>query len=86
MRAVFIMLKIMKKEVHTMSSELFHDLPDIIDAKMLAETLSISKSGAYALMNEKDLPTLKIRITRFHPFRHTIPGIITGSKLRGISG
>ena len=54
------MLKIMKKEVHTMSSELFHDLPDIIDAKMLAETLSISKSGAYALMNEKDFLTLKI--------------------------
>lgn len=43
-----------------MSSKLFHDLPDIIDAKMLAETLSISKSGAYALMNEKDFPTLKI--------------------------
>ena len=54
------MLKIMKKEVHTMSSELFHGLPDISDAKMLAETLSISKSGAYALMNEKDFPTLKI--------------------------
>lgn len=44
-----------------MSNELFQNLPDIIDAKMLAETLSISKSGAYALMNEKDFPTLKIR-------------------------
>ena len=43
-----------------MSNELFQNLPDIIDAKKLAETLSISKSGAYALMNEKDFPTLKI--------------------------
>ena len=43
-----------------MSNELFQNLPDIIDAKTLAETLSISKSGAYALMNEKDFPTLKI--------------------------
>lgn len=43
-----------------MSNELFQNLPDIIDAKMLAETLSISKSGAYALMNETDFPTLKI--------------------------
>ena len=43
-----------------MSNELFQNLPDIIDAKILAETLSISKSGAYALMNEKDFPTLKI--------------------------
>ena len=55
------MLKNQKtKEVNNMSNELFQNLPDIIDAKMLAETLSISKSGAYALMNEKDFPTLKI--------------------------
>ncbi len=43
-----------------MSKELFQNLPDIIDAKILAEALSISKSGAYALMNEKDFPTLQI--------------------------
>ncbi|SCY61884.1 helix-turn-helix domain-containing protein [Butyrivibrio sp. INlla14] len=43
-----------------MSKELFQNLPDIIDAKILAEALSISKSGAYALMNEKDFPTLHI--------------------------
>ena len=43
-----------------MSKELFQNLPDIIDAKILAEALSISKSGAYTLMNEKDFPTLKI--------------------------
>ena len=55
------MLKNQKtKEDNNMSNELFQNLPDIIDAKMLAETLSISKSGAYALMNEKDFPTLKI--------------------------
>lgn len=55
------MLKNQKtKEDNNMSNELFQNQPDIIDAKMLAETLSISKSGAYALMNEKDFPTLKI--------------------------
>ncbi len=43
-----------------MNHELFSDLPDIIDAKILAETLSISKSGAYALMNEPGFPVLKI--------------------------
>ncbi len=43
-----------------MNHELFSDLPDIIDAKILAETLSISKSGAYSLMNEPGFPVLKI--------------------------
>ena len=43
-----------------MNNELFQNLPDVLDAKRLAEALSISKSGAYALMNEKDFPTLHI--------------------------
>lgn len=43
-----------------MNNELFQNLPDVLDAKHLAEALSISKSGAYALMNEKDFPTLQI--------------------------
>ena len=43
-----------------MNYELFTDMPDIIDAKILAETLSISKSGAYALMAEPGFPVLKI--------------------------
>ena len=43
-----------------MNHELFTDLPDIIDVKALAEALSISKSGAYALINETGFPVLKI--------------------------
>ena len=43
-----------------MSHELFTDLPDIIDAKMLAEALSMSKSGAYNLMSGPDFPVLRL--------------------------
>lgn len=43
-----------------MSKELFEWLPDVLDAKHLSEALSISKSGAYALMNQKGFPVLKI--------------------------
>ena len=43
-----------------MSREIFEQLPDVLDAKRLAEALSISKSGAYALMNQKGFPVLKI--------------------------
>ena len=46
-----------------MSKELFEQLPDVLDAKHLSEALSIlsiSKSGAYALMNQKGFPVLKI--------------------------
>ncbi len=43
-----------------MSREIFEQLPDVLDAKHLAEALSISKSGAYALMNQKGFPVLKI--------------------------
>ncbi len=35
-------------------NELFNDLPDVLDAKALAHALSISKSGAYTLLNQKD--------------------------------
>ena len=41
-------------------NELFNDLPDVLDAKALAHALSISKSGAYTLLNQKDFPTLRI--------------------------
>ena len=34
-------------------NELFNDLPDVLDAKALAHALSISKSGAYTLLNHK---------------------------------
>ena len=41
-------------------NELFNALPDVLDAKALAHALSISKSGAYTLLNQKDFPTLRI--------------------------
>ena len=43
-----------------MSKELFEQLPDVLDVKHLSEALSISKSGAYTLMNQKGFPVLKI--------------------------
>ena len=41
-------------------STIFSDLPDVLDAKTLAQALSISKSSAYALMNLEDFPTLQL--------------------------
>ena len=43
-----------------MSREPFETMPDVIDAKQLAEALQISKAGAYNLMNDPDFPTLRI--------------------------
>ena len=35
-------------------------MPDVMDAKQLAEALQISKAGAYNLLNDPDFPTLRI--------------------------
>lgn len=43
-----------------MSKEPLETLPDIMDAKQLAEALRISKAGAYNLLNSPDFPTLRI--------------------------
>lgn len=43
-----------------MGKGLFEELPDVLDAKMLAAALSISKSGAYQLLSQPDFPTLQI--------------------------
>lgn len=43
-----------------MSKEPFETMPDVMDAKQLAEVLQISKAGAYNLLNEPDFPTLHI--------------------------
>ena len=47
------------KEVF-MSKEPFETMPDVMDAKHIAEALQISKAGAYNLLNEPDFPTLRI--------------------------
>ena len=43
-----------------MFKEIFADLSDVITAEQLASALQISKSGAYALLNRSDFPTLRI--------------------------
>ena len=43
-----------------MANEMFSSLPDVITAEQLASALQISKSGAYALLNHSDFPTLRI--------------------------
>ena len=43
-----------------MSKEPLETIPDVMDAKQLAEVLRISKAGAYNLLNSSDFPTLRI--------------------------
>ena len=43
-----------------MSREPLETMPDVMDAKQLAEALQISKAGAYNLLNGPDFPTLRI--------------------------
>ena len=43
-----------------MSREPFETMPDVMDAKQLAQSLQISKAGAYNLLNDPDFPTLRI--------------------------
>ncbi len=43
-----------------MSREPFEAMPDVMDAKQLAEALQISKVGAYNLLSSPDFPTLRI--------------------------
>jgi len=43
-----------------MGNEHFEQLPDILDARQLANALRISRAGAYNLLSSKDFPTLHI--------------------------
>lgn len=43
-----------------MSREPLETMPDVMDAKQLAQALQISKAGAYNLLNDPDFPTLRI--------------------------
>ena len=38
----------------------FEELPLMLNADQLAQTLAISRAGAYQLMHAKDFPTLRI--------------------------
>ena len=35
-------------------------MPDVMDAKQIAEALHLSKAGAYNLLNNPNFPTLRI--------------------------
>ena len=43
-----------------MSREPFETMPDVMDAKHLAEALQISRAGAYNLLNRPEFATLRI--------------------------
>ena len=43
-----------------MSREPFETMPDVMDAKQLAEALQISKAGVYNLLSSPDFSTLRI--------------------------
>ena len=43
-----------------MKREPFENMPDVMDAKQIAEALQMSKAGAYNLLNNPDFPTLRI--------------------------
>ena len=43
-----------------MNRQPFETMPDVMDAKQIAEALQISKAGAYNLLNDPDFPTLRI--------------------------
>lgn len=48
-----------RKEIF-MNRQPFETMPDVMDAKQIAEALQISKAGAYNLLNSQDFPTLRI--------------------------
>lgn len=48
-----------RKEI-IMNREPFETMPDVMDAKQIAQALQISKAGAYNLLNSPDFPTLRI--------------------------
>ena len=43
-----------------MNRQPFEAMPDVMDAKQIAQALQISKTGAYNLLNSPDFPTLRI--------------------------
>lgn len=42
------------------NTDMYNDLPNILNADQLASTLGVSRARAYQLLNTADFPTLKI--------------------------
>ena len=43
-----------------MNRQPFEAMPDVMDAKQIAEALHLSKAGAYNLLSNPNFPTLRI--------------------------
>lgn len=43
-----------------MKREPFENMPDVMDARQIAEALHLSKAGAYNLLSNPGFPTLRI--------------------------
>jgi len=43
-----------------MKREPFENMPDVMDAKQIAEALQLSKAGAYNLLSNPNFPTLRL--------------------------
>ena len=43
-----------------MNKQPFESMPDVMDAKQIAQALQLSKAGAYNLLHCPDFPTLRI--------------------------
>lgn len=48
----------------------YDNLPHVLNATQLAQTLGISRAGAYNLMNSKGFPTLRIGSRKLVPKEH----------------
>lgn len=53
----------------------YEKLPDVLNAAQLANTLGISRAGAYNLLDRKDFPTLRIGKCKLVPKQHLITWI-----------
>lgn len=53
----------------------YENLPDVLNANLLAATLGISRAGAYNLMDSKGFPTLRIGSRKLVPKTHLIAWI-----------
>lgn len=53
----------------------YTQLPDVLNATQLANTLGISRAGAYNLLDRKGFPTLRIGKRKLVPKKHLITWI-----------
>jgi predicted DNA-binding transcriptional regulator AlpA len=67
----------------TQDANMYQTLPNVLNAAQLADTLGISRAGAYNLLNRKDFPTLRIGSRKLVPKHHLAEWIETQVVSRG---